>query len=159
MRIYPTNIVFSLRDEYGDPLFNQAEADVLLAAGIKTVADVFQTSDLAPDPFARRVQKLLDGIQQGENSRAYRLQELRDLCEGDPSKSASVPHTETISYNKLPNTYDPAGDGYLPRRARGVITEAASGFFTGSSEIRRVFDNHHRGGGYGVDDFGSWDFD
>jgi len=95
----------------------------------------------------------------GENSREWRLEELRKHCDEDPSAFQPRVHTATISYNKMPSTFHPHADGYLPRRARGELSQAATDIFDGTRETRELFDHHHRGGGYDGNDYGRWKFE
>ena len=159
MSFKPSNHIHNLKDEYGEFFFLREELDVLKPLGINTIFQIFQDEKGKPDPEAKRVQLLLSHLEIGENSRVYRLEELRQNCDEDPANYTPRVHTAIISHAKLPNTYSPSGDGYLPRRARGELTAAATDIFDGTSATRKIFDNYHRGAGYGKDDYGSWNFD
>lgn len=154
----PHKKIYKLQDEYGDPYFYDQEFSILEKNNITCVYQLFQLKR-TPDPKALHILNLLKGVQIGENSRAHRLELLRSTCEIDPARFEADPRRPSIDYNKLPSTHSPSGDGYLPRRARGVLTGFASEIFDGTKEARDAFDNHHRGGGYDRDDDGSWKFD
>lgn len=161
MRMFnPLHRINGVKDDYNEPYLSVEEQDVLISEGIKCIYQIFQNNGRA-DPHARRVQKLLENVAIGQNSRTYRLEELRARCEIDPARFEPDPRRPGLSYTKTPNTWSPDGDGHLPRRARGVLTETAGNVFfeDATRAARELFDHHHRGGSYDKDDYGRWKFE
>lgn len=149
-----------LEDDFGDPYFNEEEVKALKEARIYVVFQLFQDFRERHDHEAKYALKELSHIKKGGNSREYRIETLLANSDGDiRAQTYSTPHMETISYNKMPHTFSPSADGYLPRRIRGELAKSATTIFDGTRETREAFDNHHRGGGYDCDDYRKWSFD